>query len=380
VLDYRKAKMIAREIMSSVLRFYSDYQAERDAERISRRYGISYRKTLVFIRALNRLKFMGEERRGKTEIKELLNYSGIGRITLQKLSKAGINYVHELLLFNPEEIMELADIDIEKASRIIRLARRIVGKRIKALNALEYENVMDSRDCFTTGVESIDGMLGGGIAIWDIYEFAGEYGSGKTQFCHQLAVTVQLPRDKRGLESKAVYVDTEGTFSPSRIRDIASRFKIDEKETLRNVLVYRPINVTELEELVVEDMRSILNSGVKLILIDSIIALYRAEFKGREWLARRQQRINYLIDWLKRYASIYGVAVVYTNQVLSQPVPWGVAYKIPAGGNIIAHAATHRFLLRRTQDKWAVECIDSPRIARGSSASFKITKNGLEGV
>ncbi|RLE62026.1 MAG: DNA repair and recombination protein RadA [Thermoprotei archaeon] len=314
----------------------------------------------------------------RVKIEELLNYPGIGRVTLHKLSKLGIEYVHELVLFNPEEIMELANIDIEKACQIIRLARRIVGRRAKALNALEYEHVMNTRKCFTTGVKSIDKLVKGGITVWDICEFAGEYGSGKTQLCHQLAVTVQLPEERGGLESRAVYIDTEGTFSPSRIRDITSRFQLNAEKALKNILVYRPINVAELEELVVEELRSILASNVKLIIIDSIIALYRAEFKGREWLARRQQRINYLIDWLKRYANLYDVAVVYTNQVLSQPVPWGIAYKVPAGGNIIAHAATHRFLLRRSQDKWVIECIDSPKIARGSSATFKITEKGLE--
>ena len=316
----------------------------------------------------------------RIKIEELLNYPGIGRATLRKLSKIGIEYIHELTLFNPEEIMELANIDIEKACQIIRLARKVAGKKAKVLNALEYERVMNSREQFTTGVKSIDKLVKGGIAVWDIYEFAGEYGSGKTQLCHQLAVTVQLSKEKGGLVGKAVYIDTEGTFSPSRIRDIASGFKLNEEEVLRNILVYRPINVAELEELVVEELKSIFDLNIKLVIIDSIIALYRAEFKGREWLARRQQRINYLIDWLKRYANTYDIAVVYTNQVLSQPVPWGIAYKIPAGGNIMAHAATHRFLLRRSQDKWVIECIDSPRIARGSSASFRITERGLEDI
>ncbi|HDD33661.1 MAG TPA: DNA repair and recombination protein RadA, partial [Thermofilaceae archaeon] len=124
----------------------------------------------------------------------------------------------------------------------------------------------------------------------------------------------------------------------------------------------------------------IIREGARLLIVDSIIALYRAEFKGREMLAARQQRINYLLDWLKRYARRYNMAIAITNQVLTQPVPWGAALKLPAGGNIIAHASTHRFLMRRSGDSWVIECIDSPRIARGASAKFVITDRGVEDI
>jgi len=316
----------------------------------------------------------------QNKISGLLKYPGIGKITIQKLEKAGILNINDLLLFNPEEIMEKADIDIEKALHILKLARRILGRQPKVLKAIEYEQVMNSREFITTGVASIDSMLGGGIFVWDIYEFAGEYGSGKTQLCHQLAVAVQLSREKGGLESASIYIDTEGTFSPKRIRDIARKFKLNVRNVLENIFVFRPINVSELEDVVTGEIRDIVRNRVKLVIVDSIIALYRAEFKGREWLARRQQRINYLIDWLKRYAHMYNIAVVYTNQVLSQPVPWGATLKIPAGGNIIAHAATHRFILRSLKEKWHIECIDSPRIPKGSEACFKITWKGLEDI
>ena len=105
---------------------------------------------------------------------------------------------------------------------------------------------------------------------------------------------------------------------------------------------------------------------------------YRAQYRGIEWLARRQQAINYLLDWLKRWLRIYGAVGVITNQVLVHPLPGGVALKIPAGGNIIAHASTHRFFMRKAGDKWVIECLDSPRIAKGASVEFKITDAGVE--
>ena len=159
---------------------------------------------------------------------------------------------------------------------------------------------------------------------------------------------------------------------------MGKKFRIE--NPLENIYVIRPLNVDELEELVIEEMPSLLREGARLLIVDSIIALYRAQFKGREMLAARQQRINYLLDWLKRYARRYNLAIAITNQVLSQPVPWGAALKLPAGGNIMAHATTHRFLLRRSGSEWVIECLDSPRIARGASAKFLITSRGVEDV
>ncbi|MEM2217910.1 MAG: hypothetical protein QW731_05975 [Thermofilaceae archaeon] len=194
----------------------------------------------------------------------------------------------------------------------------------------------------------------------------------------RLSVTVQLSPERGGLGGKAIYIDTEGTFSPSRIEMIAERFNVE--DSLNNLYVLRPFNVDDLEEAVIEELPVFLREGIRLILVDSVIALYRAEFKGREMLAMRQQRINYLLDWLKRYARRYGSIVVITNQVLSQPVPWGVAVKIPAGGNIIAHASTHRFIMRKAGEALLLECLDSPTIARGASTKFQITERGLEDV
>ncbi len=313
-----------------------------------------------------------------TAIDELLKAGGIGRTTIAKLKAAGISFLEDLVLFNPEELSERANIDYERASKVIRNARRILGQSIRVYRGDEYASLLASREFFTTGVKSLDELLGGGITVFDIYELAGEFGAGKTQLSHQISVTVQLPVDRGGLGGKTVYIDTEGTFSPGRIESVADRFGVN--DPLKNIYVARPLSVDELEEFVVLKFPDILKDNIKLIIIDSIIALYRAQFRGREWLARRQQRINYLLDWLKRYARIYRLAVIITNQVISSPTPWGVSIKLPAGGNIIAHASTHRFLLRRAGDKIIMECIDSPRIPKGAIAEFKIREEGIVDV
>ncbi|MEM1508547.1 MAG: DNA repair and recombination protein RadA [Thermofilaceae archaeon] len=313
-----------------------------------------------------------------TPVREL-KVSGVGKLTLEKVEEV-VKHIEDLALFNPEELAERAGIELDKATLIVRAARRLVRNSTggRTYRGSEYAHILEARETLTTGVKAIDELLGSGLKIWDIYEFAGEFGSGKTQLCHQLSVTVQLSPERGGLGGKAIYIDTEGTFSPSRIEMIAERFNVE--DSLNNLYVLRPFNVDDLEEAVIEELPVFLREGIRLILVDSVIALYRAEFKGREMLAMRQQRINYLLDWLKRYARRYGSIVVITNQVLSQPVPWGVAVKIPAGGNIIAHASTHRFIMRKAGEALLLECLDSPTIARGASTKFQITERGLEDV
>ncbi|HDH07274.1 MAG TPA: DNA repair and recombination protein RadA [Thermoproteales archaeon] len=303
---------------------------------------------------------------------------GVGRITAKKLLDAGIGSVSQLALYTVEELVELTGLDEARARKILyyarRLARRVEDEVYTAKGLKSLEKVL-----LTTGVKTIDKLLGGGLEPVSIYEFAGEFGSGKTQLCHQLSVTVQLSRNRGGVGGKAFYIDTEGTFSPERINTIAERFDLDVDHTLENIYVYQPLNVDDLEELVKQRLVSFVEKGVKLIVVDSIIALYRAEFKGVEYLARRQQRINYLLDWLKRIGRIYNTYNVITNQVVQQ-IGGFLAIKIPAGGNIIAHASTHRFLLKKAGDKWLIEVLDSPHIAKGLKAFFKITDKGVEPV
>lgn len=307
---------------------------------------------------------------------EELNKHGIGRMTINLLKKKlNIKYVKELSLYNAEELETYTGISIDRAEKILRVARELTD-RVKIVTVSER---VEGKEVFTTGIKSLDVMLNGGIWSRELFEFAGEFGSGKTQLCHQLAVTVQLPLSRGGLSGSCLYIDTEGTFSPSRVKSIADRFRVE--NPLNNIFYTRPITVGDLEDIVIKNVSKYLRErNVKLIIIDSIIALYRSQFKGMEYLARRQQRINYVLDWLKRYSNIYNIAIVYTNQILTQPVPFGVALKIPAGGNIIAHAATHRFFLKKRKDFILIECIDSPRIERGNSAQFIITNVGCMDV
>jgi len=309
-------------------------------------------------------------------LERLRKEAGIGRVTVERLKRAGLDNVKVLAVMNPEEVEELTDIDVVRAGKIIRAARALVGLDSEPILAERLE-VEDTVPRLTTGMKAFDELLQGGLRSGDIYEFIGEFGAGKTQICHQLAVTVQLPEDRGGVSGRALYVDTEGTFSPGRIRQIAGRFGVE--DPLKGIYVKRVESVVALEDLVVKFLpRFVEEKQVRLVVIDSVIALYRAQFKGREYLARRQQRLNYLLDWLKRLGRVYEpLYIAITNQVLSSPTPFGTM-KMPAGGNILAHASTHRFFLYKGRERHVLRVLDSPSLPKWAEIEFVITNGGVE--
>ncbi len=310
---------------------------------------------------------------------DLEDVDGIGPKTAQMLQSRGIISARHLALFTPEELVDITDMTPDRAEKILRNARELVFGQKRILKGSELVKTMQDMPRLTTGVKSIDKLLGGGLEPKATYEFAGEFGTGKTQLCHQLAVTVQLPRDKGGVGGACAYIDTEEAFSPSRIEAIAKRFGLDPQQALDNIYVMKVVNAADLEDRIKFDIVKLVEQcNVKLIIIDSIIALYRAEFKGRERLAERQQRLNYILDWLMRIAKVYNIYIVMTNQVLDVPLGY-IEVKRPAGGNVLAHAVTHRLFLKKSRDDVRVmEVLDSPRLPHKATATFRITDKGVE--
>ena len=309
--------------------------------------------------------------------KDLEELPGVGKVTAQKLRSAGIFSIKQLALYTADELADIVDMDPVRLANILRYARRMVG--FKVYSGKSYRDMRGSLAKVTTGVKSLDELLGGGLEPRVIYEFAGEFGAGKTQLCHQLAVTVQLSRDKGGVSGKVFYLDSEGTFSPERIESIAKRFGMDPELALENILNIEAINVDhQIECLRTNVIETIEESGVKLVVVDSLISHFRAEYTGRDQLALRQQRLNYFIDWLLRIARVYDVYVVVTNQVLEIPVAWKAGQKMPAGGNIVAHGMTHRFMIEvKDKIKRRIRVIDSPRLPFGAEAYFEIYEGGI---
>ena len=309
----------------------------------------------------------------------LEDLDGVGRITAQKLRAAGFYSVRDLAFASAHELAVVLGSE-ERAIAIIRAAQKLVNRGEEFITARALFEKRKNLEYISTGVRSLDDLLEGGVEVGSITELIGEFGAGKTQLCHQLAVMVQLPKEKGGLNARALYIDTEGTFRPERIIQIARAKQLDPEKTLENIIYARAYNSDHQMLLVDEAKKYIESQNIRLIIVDSLINHFRAEYPGRENLASRQQKLNRHISQLHRLASLYNLAVVVTNQVMSSPdIFFGNPMK-PAGGNIMAHGCTYRIWLRKAKEgKRIARIIDSPKHAE-KEVAFAITEDGVTDI
>jgi DNA repair protein RadA len=308
--------------------------------------------------------------------KELEDLPGVGEAIAEKLRTAGYGEINSIAAAIPAELAEVADISIDAATKIIAKAKDSI--------TLEYStgwDILERRKDIgriTTGSKNLDELLGGGVETQAITEFYGKFSSGKSQVGFQLSVNVQRPIDKGGLGGKAVFIDTEGTFRPDRIKQMAEGAKMDPREVLNNILVMRAEN-SDHQVLIVDKLENIIaQENVRLIVIDSLTSHFRADYIGRGALSERQQRLNRHIHLLQKLSDRFNLAVYFTNQVMDNP---GILFgdpTVPIGGHVIAHAATYRVYLRKGKEtKRIARMVDSPNLPEGE-AIFRVTSEGVD--
>jgi DNA repair protein RadA len=307
--------------------------------------------------------------------KDLEDLPGVGEATAEKLRAAGYGDMTTIAAAIPAELSEVADISLDAAGKIINKAKDSI--------TLEYStgwDILERRKNIgriTTGSKNLDDLMGGGVETQALTECYGKFSSGKSQVGFQLSLNVQLPKDKGGLEGKAVFIDTEGTFRPDRIKQMAEAAKMDPKEALGNILVMRAEN-SDHQVLIVDKLENILEKeNVKLIVIDSLTSQFRADYIGRGALGERQQRLNKHIHLLQRLSDRFNLAVYFTNQVMDNPAILFGDPTTPIGGHIIAHAATYRIYLRKGKEsKRIARMVDSPNLPEGE-AIFRVMPEGV---
>ena len=160
-----------------------------------------------------------------------------------------------------------------------------------------------------------------------------------TQLGSTLAVNVQLPVESGGANGKCVFIDTEGTFRPARIKQIAEGLGANPEKVLKNIFVARAFN-SDHQMLLLEKVSEMIKNGepIKIIIIDSLTAHFRAEFAGRGQLADRQQKLNRYMHDLMKLAETHNLAVYVTNQVMANPAQMFGDPTTAIGGHIVGHA------------------------------------------
>ena len=257
--------------------------------------------------------------------KTLEDIPGVGPAIAEKLHEAGYNDMMSIAVASPADLAEKCDIGEKKAADIIEGAKLCadVGGFETGVEILERRKSILK---LSTGSRAFDELLGGGFESQAIVELFGEFGSSKTQLCFQLAVNATLPEDQGGLDSEVVIIDTENTFRPERIEQMARYLGADPEETL----------------------------------------------------AERQQVLNRHMHDLLTFATMNNAVIAVTNQVAAKPDAFFGDPTRPIGGHIVGHASTFRIYLRKGKaGKRVARLVDSPNLPEGE-AVYSVTEDGIK--
>ncbi|MGY8645208.1 MAG: DNA repair and recombination protein RadA [Candidatus Poseidoniales archaeon] len=302
---------------------------------------------------------------------------GVGPATAEKLREAGFDELLGIAVMSPMELAEQAELGEAVSSKIIQAAKKLanIGGFISGNALIEKRKTVQK---LTSGTASIDELLGGGFETQSICEVYGEFGSGKTQIGHQLAVNTILPISQGGLNGEVFYIDTEDTFRPERIAQMAEAVGMDPSHAMERIHVARAYNSAHQMLLVDEIKRMSKSIDVKLVIVDSLTSHFRSEYVGRGMLAPRQQKLNRHLKELKQLSDVQNALILVTNQVMSNPAAlWGDPTKA-IGGHIVGHASTFRLYLRKSKGgRRIARLIDSPNLPEGE-AVFTVTAEGLK--
>jgi DNA repair protein RadA len=318
---------------------------------------------------------------------EIEDLPGVGPTTADKLREAGYTTVESIATISPVELAEVAEIGESTAKKLIRAAREVanVGGFKTGWDIFEQrKNVKKLK----TLVPELDELLGGGMETQAITEMYGEFGSGKSQIAHQMAVNVQLPEDRGGLSGSALFIDTENTFRPERIEQMVNGLGGDVpplQEFLDHIHVARA-HTSDHQMLMIDTARELANElrstdrPVRIFIVDSLTAHFRAEYAGRGTLAPRQQKLNRHMHDLFRLCDEHNAIGLVTNQVMSNPAVFFGDPTKPIGGHIVGHSATFRLYLRKSKGgKRIARLVDSPNLPEGE-ATFMVEQAGLRPV
>ncbi|MDO8427753.1 MAG: DNA repair and recombination protein RadA [Candidatus Diapherotrites archaeon] len=311
-----------------------------------------------------------------TDIKEVSDLPGVGTQAAEKLNTAGYKTLESIAIASPAELMEAAGLGEITATKAIKAARDSLDMGFESADKLAEKRKLIGK--ITTGSKALDELIGGGVESQSITEVYGKFGSSKTQLCFETAVTVQLPVEKGGLNGNCLWIDSENSFRPERIIQVAEYLKLDSQKVLKNIFVARAYNADHQSILAEKASELVKEKNIKLVIVDSLTSQFRAEFIGRGTLSDRQQKLNKHLRVLAKLAEMSNVAVLVTNQVMDRPDILFGDPTAPIGGNIVGHAAKTRLYLRKSKEsKRIAKLVDSPSLPDGECI-YTITENGVE--
>lgn len=309
---------------------------------------------------------------------DTLGDHGINKNDIAKLVENGFLSVESVFYTTKKNLCAVKGLSEQKVDKILNICNEILSTGFQPSNV-----VLEKRKRLvkiTSGSKELDNLLGGGFESNSITEIFGEFRTGKTQICHTLCVTCQLPKENGGGAGKAIYIDTEGTFIPEKLAPIAERFGLEPEEVIKNVLYARAYNSDHQNKLLYQVCALMAESKYAILIVDSATALYRTDYNGRGELSARQMGLAKFLRNLQKIADEHKIVVVVTNQVVAtvDGNSFGGNDKKPIGGHIMAHACqTRLFLKKGLKENRICKIYDSPSLPE-SEATFSITSLGID--
>nr|AMA07376.1 DNA meiotic recombinase 1 [Ovis aries] len=256
---------------------------------------------------------------------DLLQKHGINVADIKKLKSVGICTIKGIQMTTRRALCNVKGLSEAKVDKIKEAANKLIEPGF--LTEFEYSEKRKMVFHITTGSQEFDKLLGGGIESMAITEAFGGFRTGKTQLSHTLC----------------------GEHQMELLDYVAAKFH---------------------EE-----------AGIfKLLIIDSIMTLFRVDFSGRGESAERQQKLAQMLSRLQKISEEYNVAVFVTNQMTADPgatMTFQADPKKPIGGHILAHASTTRISSRKGRGELRIAQIyGSPEMPE-NEATFAITAGGI---
>jgi DNA repair protein RadA len=281
-----------------------------------------------------------------------------------------------------QEIKEITGVDKPKCDAWVFECKELLEKhgliRSSDMSTTDLWDYQKNYHIISTKCDDVDGLISGGVRPEAVYEVYGEFGAGKTQFCNSLTIEAVANGDN------VIWIDCEDTFKPERLAEIIrAREFADNDEDIGVMLdkityLYCP-NTEQLMGTINGLSKVLLEKKPTLLILDGTIGQFREEYLGRGTLAARQMQIARLMSHIKNISFYFRCAVVFTNQVQSDPsMMFGDPIK-PIGGNVVAHASTYRLYFKKSGKKRLARMIDSPEHAM-RDAEYILDAKGISNV
>ncbi|CAL4171815.1 unnamed protein product [Meganyctiphanes norvegica] len=322
--------------------------------------------------------------------RRLLSSLGLPVPLVSRLIEADFMYQEDVQQLNPTELSDASGLSVKESAEVIRLTTTSINNPVDPLTVLQLiENEGGEVSHIVSFCESIDDLLGGGIPLRAITEIAGTPGIGKTQMCLQACVSVQLPHTVGGVQGEAVYIDTEGSFTVGRLKDMSEHavqhiqsvaqnkeevatFSVD--GILRGTHYYRCTSYIEVMAVVkllpkfLED-----HPNVRLVIIDSIAFHFRHDFPD---MISRTGILCRITQDLIQLATKHNLAVIVTNQMTTRFQGSGESQLVAALGETWAHCPTIRLTLHWVNTCRCATLTKAPHRAN-DSINFQVTAAGI---